>query len=68
MNRLMENRTVFVIAHRFSTIVNADHIVVLDEGEVVEQGSHEVLYARDGLYRKLYNLQFIKGADREAVL
>ncbi|MFQ6671920.1 MAG: ATP-binding cassette domain-containing protein, partial [Candidatus Tectimicrobiota bacterium] len=67
LNRLMENRTVCVIAHRFSTIVNADAIVVLDGGEVVEHGTHETLYARDGLYRKLYDLQFVEGADREAV-
>ncbi|MEE8209132.1 MAG: ABC transporter ATP-binding protein [bacterium] len=67
LNRLMENRTVFVIAHRFSTIVNADTIIVLHEGEVVEQGPHAVLYAEGGFYRKLYDLQFVEGADREAV-
>ena len=67
LNRLMENRTVCVIAHRFSTIINADTIIVLDEDEVLEQGTHEALYAKDGLYRKLYDLQYIEGADREAV-
>jgi subfamily B ATP-binding cassette protein MsbA len=67
LNRLMENRTVFVIAHRFSTIVNADTIIVLHDGEVVEQGPHAALYAEGGIYRKLYDLQFIEGADREAV-
>ena len=67
LNRLMENRTVCVIAHRFSTIINADTIIVLDEDEVLEQGTHEALYAKGGLYRKLYDLQYIEGADREPV-
>ena len=68
LNRLMQNRTVFVIAHRFSTIVNADIIIVLEDGEVVEQGNHEELYAKGGLYRKLYSLQFQEGADRSALV
>ena len=67
LNRLMENRTVCVIAHRFSTIINADTIIVLDEDEVVEQGDHEALYAKGGLYRKFYDLQYVEGADREVV-
>ena len=54
LERIMQGRTTFVIAHRLTTIVNADRIVVLDEGQVVEEGSHAQLMARDGLYHRLY--------------
>lgn len=57
LNNLMKNRTSLVIAHRLSTIQNADLIVVLDQGEVVEQGSHTVLMQRNGLYRRLIDMQ-----------
>jgi subfamily B ATP-binding cassette protein MsbA len=58
LNNLMTNRTTFVIAHRLSTILHADTIIVLDRGEIVEQGSHEVLLKTGGLYSKLYNMQY----------
>jgi ATP-binding cassette subfamily B protein len=58
MARLRRGRTSFVIAHRLSTIRNADVIVVMDSGRVVEQGPHEELLRRPGLYRDLYNSQF----------
>lgn len=58
MDHLMENRTSFIIAHRLSTIRNADVILVMRDGDIVEQGSHEVLMARGGFYADLYNSQF----------
>ena len=51
----MENRTVFVIAHRLSTVRNADLILVIDNGDIVEQGTHEELLAKKGVYEKLYH-------------
>ena len=58
MRQLMQDKTCFVIAHRLSTIRSADHILVLDGGQVVEQGTHDSLMARNGFYRKLYESQF----------
>lgn len=61
LNNLMQNRTTFVIAHRLSTVMNADRILTLDKGEIVEQGSHEELLRQGGLYSKLYSMQFQDG-------
>ena len=58
MDKLMEGRTCFVIAHRLSTIVNADLILVLDQGSIVEQGTHRQLLDRKGFYHQLYTSQY----------
>ena len=58
MDKLMENKTSFIIAHRLSTIKNADLILVMNEGNIIEQGSHDELMKKDGFYAKLYNSQF----------
>jgi ATP-binding cassette subfamily B protein len=60
MDKLTEGRTSFIIAHRLSTIKNADLILVMDEGNIVEQGTHEQLMKKKGFYAKLYNSQFEK--------
>jgi ATP-binding cassette subfamily B protein len=58
LDRLMESRTTIVIAHRLSTIINADRVLVVDQGTLIEQGTHRELLAKGGLYRELYEHQF----------
>tara|TARA_Y100000389_G_scaffold158171_1_gene159520 strand:+ start:287 stop:2122 length:1836 start_codon:yes stop_codon:yes gene_type:complete len=58
IEKLMRNRTVIVIAHRLSTVHNADKIIVLDQGEIIDHGSHDELINRDGIYKQLHNMQF----------
>lgn len=58
IDRLIEDRTVFVIAHRLTTIQNATKIIVLDQGRIVESGNHQELLAKNGLYRYYYDIQF----------
>ena len=58
IENLMKDRTALVIAHRLSTVQNADKIIVINEGHVVEMGTHNQLYENDGLYRRLYDIQF----------
>lgn len=66
MDKLTKGRTSFIIAHRLSTIKNADLILVMNEGDIIEQGSHEELLQKNGFYANLYNSQFEKvGIDEE---
>ena len=58
MRRLMSDKTCFVIAHRLSTIRNADLILVVKDGQVVEQGTHDSLMAKNGFYAEMFNAQF----------
>lgn len=58
--KMMSGKTTFIIAHRLSTIRDADRILVLDQGNVVEQGTHEELLERNGFYSRLYHSQFEK--------
>jgi subfamily B ATP-binding cassette protein MsbA len=60
LSNLMKSRTSLVIAHRLSTIENSDNIIVLNEGEIIEQGNHADLITKNGHYKKLYNLQYNK--------
>ena len=61
LERLIKDRTTFVIAHRLSTIINADKIIVIEEGKIVEKGDHEQLIEQKGYYYKLYKSQFEQG-------
>lgn len=62
MNKLLENRTSFVVAHRLSTIRDADNIIVMNHGSIVETGNHDTLMAKNGFYADLYNSQFSEDA------
>ena len=56
--KIMEGRTSFIVAHRLSTIQNADMILVMKDGNIIEQGNHEELLKENGFYANLYNSQF----------
>ena len=58
LNNVMKNRTTIIVAHRLSTIRNADKIMVVDKGKIAEMGTHGQLYRKNGIYKKLYDLQF----------
>ena len=64
LTNLMKDRTSLVIAHRLSTIENADNIIVLKDGKIIEQGSHSILIAKNGSYKKLYDLQYKKTSTK----
>jgi ATP-binding cassette subfamily B protein len=68
LDRLMQGRTTLIIAHRLSTVMGADRVIVLDAGRIVQSGDHASLLAQDGLYRRLVERQFVTAApsDRAA--
>ena len=66
LDELMKGRTTVVIAHRLSTIMDADEILVVNDGEVVERGNHEELLKKNGAYAALYRSQFTKNHKKEA--
>ena len=57
LDQLMENRTTFIIAHRIQSVMNADLILVMDKGTIVQMGQHEELLTQDGMYRQIFNIQ-----------
>lgn len=63
LEKLLKNRTALIIAHRLSTVRNADRIIVLDQGRIVEEGTHDQLIAKKGLYARLYHMQFKESAE-----
>ena len=57
LNRLMKQRTTFIIAHRIQSITNADQILVMDKGAVIQRGNHKQLVAQPGMYQQIFNIQ-----------
>ena len=57
LDQLMQNRTTFIIAHRIQSIMNADIILVLDDGKIIQSGTHQELVEQDGVYRDIFNIQ-----------
>ena len=62
-DQMMKGRTSFIVAHRLSTIRNADEILVMKDGNIIEQGNHEELMKKGGFYEHLYNSQFVRTED-----
>jgi ATP-binding cassette subfamily B protein len=67
LEQLLKNRTTFIIAHRLSTVRKADRILVLNHGEIVEEGTHEELMKKSGIYNQLYIMQFRESTSEMSV-
>ena len=67
LSKLLQGRTSIVIAHRLSTVKNADRIIVMDDGRIAEEGTHQELLDRGGMYFKLYQMNFAADADAAGV-
>jgi ATP-binding cassette subfamily B protein len=65
LNGLMENRTTFIIAHRIQSVMNADLILVMDKGAIVQMGQHKDLVEQDGMYRQIFDIQTRIDAELE---
>jgi ATP-binding cassette subfamily B protein len=68
LNHLMVGRTTFIIAHRIQSVMNADLILVLDQGRIVQRGKHEELMVEDGIYRRIYDMQALVEVELEREL
>ena len=69
IDNAMENRTALVVAHRLSTIKNADKIIVMERGNVMESGNHQELLEKNGVYKMLYDIQFaVKPTAQETLM
>jgi ATP-binding cassette subfamily B protein len=68
LENIMKDRTTLVIAHRLATVLKADRILVMDEGRIVEEGTHSELVAKNGLYARLARLQFDTAAKQEEMV
>jgi ATP-binding cassette subfamily B protein len=68
LNRLMEGRTTFIIAHRIQSVMDADQILVMEHGRIVQRGKHEELVEQDGIYRRIYRAQTRMEAELEEEL
>jgi ATP-binding cassette subfamily B protein len=65
LDRLMKGRTTLIIAHRLSTVMGADRVLVLDEGKIIQSGKHAALMQEEGLYKKLVERQLEQGQERQ---
>ena len=68
INNLMKGRTIIMVAHRLSTVINADRIYVINEGNIVEEGNHEELISKGGIYKNMYQLQNVDIQEEKNIM